>query len=64
MKRIMVSVAAVLFVNVLASAAVGQDLAPGDNLVVEGVPAIPLSLVEHVGRYTQFRAASIARPMF
>jgi len=32
-------------------------LAPGDNLVVEGVPAVPMSLVEQVGRYSEFRYA-------
>ena len=34
------------------------DLKPGDNLVIEGVPPIPLTLVDAVGRYTDFRAAS------
>jgi dipeptidyl aminopeptidase/acylaminoacyl peptidase len=32
-------------------------LTPGDNLVVEGVPAIPASIAEKAGRYTEFRAA-------
>jgi dipeptidyl aminopeptidase/acylaminoacyl peptidase len=32
-------------------------LAPGENLVVEGVPPIPASLVESIGRYTNFRQA-------
>ena len=31
------------------------DLKPGDNLVIEGVPPIPLTLVDAVGRYTEFR---------
>ena len=34
------------------------DLKPGDNLVIEGVPPIPLTLVDAVGRYTDFRAAT------
>ncbi|MGB8508768.1 MAG: prolyl oligopeptidase family serine peptidase [Pyrinomonadaceae bacterium] len=38
----------------------GATVAPGDNLVVEGVPAIPSSLTEDVRRYTEFRAASLA----
>src|SRR5262249_45828329 len=33
------------------------DIKPGDNLVVDGVPAIPASIAERVGRYTEFRAA-------
>jgi dipeptidyl aminopeptidase/acylaminoacyl peptidase len=33
-------------------------LAPGDNLVIENVPPIPRSLVDAVGRYTEFRFAT------
>jgi dipeptidyl aminopeptidase/acylaminoacyl peptidase len=32
---------------------------PGDNLVVEGVPAIPDSLADRVDRYTEFRSATL-----
>jgi dipeptidyl aminopeptidase/acylaminoacyl peptidase len=35
-------------------------IAPGENLTVEGVPPIPASLAEEVGRYTEFRAATLA----
>lgn len=35
-------------------------LAPGDNLVAEGIPAIPASLAERAGRYTDFRMATFA----
>jgi dipeptidyl aminopeptidase/acylaminoacyl peptidase len=40
----------------------GQDdyLVPGDNLVVEGIPKIPLQLADEVSRYTEFRGAGIA----
>ena len=34
-----------------------QVVAPGDNLVAQGVPPIPASLADTVGRYTDFRAA-------
>ena len=34
-------------------------LAPGDNLVVEGIPPIPASLAERAGRYTDFRLAML-----
>jgi dipeptidyl aminopeptidase/acylaminoacyl peptidase len=47
----------------LVSPALGQlaaVVAPGDNLVVEGVPAIPAALAEDVRRYTEFRAAGLA----
>ncbi|MDX2229097.1 MAG: prolyl oligopeptidase family serine peptidase [Leptolyngbyaceae cyanobacterium bins.349] len=33
---------------------------PNENLVVQGVPEIPLSLVEQVKRYTEFRGAVLA----
>lgn len=33
---------------------------PNENLVVEGIPEIPLSLVEQVKRYTEFRGAVLA----
>src|SRR6266852_4810600 len=33
---------------------------PAENLVVEGVPAIPGSLVETAGRYGSFRSATLA----
>jgi len=41
----------------LGSAAEEEYVTPGDTLVVEGVPKIPASLAERVGRYTEFRAA-------
>nr|CAA9293471.1 FIG00684568: hypothetical protein [uncultured Armatimonadetes bacterium] len=34
-------------------------VAPGENLVVQGVPPIPAALAEKVGRYTEFRAAGL-----
>ncbi len=40
--------------------ALAATFPPNDNLVVEGVPAIPLSLVEQVKRYTEFRGALLA----
>lgn len=33
---------------------------PNENLVVEGIPEIPLSLVEQVKRYTEFRGALLS----
>lgn len=57
---------AVLFLFPLTgfpSSATGQALedvvTPGDNLVVEGIPAIPDSLAERVDRYTEFRSATL-----
>src|SRR5258707_202643 len=40
----------------------GQEgvIAPGENLVVDGVPKIPASLVETAGRYGSYRGAGLA----
>jgi dipeptidyl aminopeptidase/acylaminoacyl peptidase len=60
MKRTTRLLAAILL---LVPAALGQRpaiIVPGDNLVVEGVPAIPAQLSEDVRRYTEFRAAGLA----
>lgn len=48
----------VLFVS--ATRADGGMVAPGDNLVVEGIPSIPANLADEVGRYTEFRSAAIS----
>ena len=36
-----------------------QTIAPNDNLVIDGIPSIPVAIAEGVGRYTEFRSASI-----
>src|SRR5258708_17605992 len=43
-------------------AARAQDgtIAPAENLIVAGVPAIPASLVETAGRYGSYRSATLA----
>lgn len=35
-----------------------KALAPGDNLIVDGIPPIPVELTDQVGRYTESRAAA------
>src|ERR1700733_8055775 len=49
----------VLAVVLFASFACGQgdEVAPNENLVVEGIPKIPVSLADAVGRYSEFRSA-------
>src|SRR5687768_9899964 len=49
---------AFVFVGGAVVAAQETELKPGDNLVVEGIPAIPQDLVERVNRYTEFRSAA------
>ncbi|HYA26015.1 MAG TPA: S9 family peptidase, partial [Terriglobales bacterium] len=51
----------ILVVLSLISLAFSQsdEIVPADNLVVEGVPKIPTSLVETVDRYSNFRGATL-----
>ena len=49
--------AALLLLSV--SVALAQDeIRPNENLVVEGIPAIPLAIAEKIGPYTEFRSAA------
>lgn len=52
----------VLAVLALATMAWAQsdDIVPNENLVAEGIPKIPASLAESVGRYSEFRTAGFA----
>jgi dipeptidyl aminopeptidase/acylaminoacyl peptidase len=43
-----------------ATEADNGTIAPGENLVVEGIPAIPAKLADEVGRYTEFRSAGFS----
>jgi dipeptidyl aminopeptidase/acylaminoacyl peptidase len=61
--RLQKSTLALLLSLPLAAPAAAQPaqepvLAPGDNLVVQGVPAIPASLAAEVRRYTESRSAA------
>jgi dipeptidyl aminopeptidase/acylaminoacyl peptidase len=49
----------VLAVILFATFAFAQsdEVAPNENLVAEGIPKIPVSLAESVGRYSEFRSA-------
>jgi dipeptidyl aminopeptidase/acylaminoacyl peptidase len=46
-----------LFLAGICSLAQENMIAPGENLVVDGVPKIPASLAETIGRYTENREA-------
>src|SRR6202158_58692 len=58
-KKLLLILAAMLLV---AAAVPAQEpvVAPADNLVVDGVPKIPASLVEAAGRYGSYRSATLA----
>ncbi|HEX6624788.1 MAG TPA: hypothetical protein VF064_13835, partial [Pyrinomonadaceae bacterium] len=57
-RQVRLIVAALLLASTVA--AQGGMIVPGDNLVVEGVPAIPANIAEEVRRYTEFRAANLS----
>ncbi|MFO0919151.1 MAG: S9 family peptidase [Planctomycetaceae bacterium] len=47
----------VVWACLAVSAAAAETLEPGENLVADGIPEIPLRLVEDVSRYTESRSA-------
>ena len=56
------SVMAFALATFVAQPVVAQEgtIAPAENLVVDGVPAIPASLAETAGRYGSYRSAILA----
>lgn len=58
-KRLLLFLAGMLLAAVYASAQEAV-FAPPENLIVDGVPQIPASLVETAGRYGSFRSANLA----
>src|SRR2546422_8498175 len=40
-------------------AAAPATLKPGENLLVQGIPAIPATIAEQANRYTEFRSAAV-----
>src|ERR1700752_2229479 len=58
MKRILCLALLLLFSTF--TFAQGDEIVPNENLVAEGIPKIPASLAENVGRYSEFRTATFA----
>ncbi|MEX1140482.1 MAG: prolyl oligopeptidase family serine peptidase [Bacteroidota bacterium] len=58
MKRLVVLI--LFFALIPSLRAQEQTIKPGENLLVDGIPPIPTSLAEAVGRYTEFRSAGIS----
>jgi dipeptidyl aminopeptidase/acylaminoacyl peptidase len=52
--------AAMILISALNGSAQEAVIAPGDNLVVQGAPKIPASLVETAGKYGSYRSAILA----
>lgn len=50
---------AIATLSLLAFAQPPQTVVPGENLVIDGVPPIPASIAQQVGRYTEFRSAAL-----
>jgi dipeptidyl aminopeptidase/acylaminoacyl peptidase len=59
MVRMLIALA-FLGVPVASGAQQPQPVIPGDNLVVQGIPPIPATLVDDVQRYTEARPAQLA----
>jgi dipeptidyl aminopeptidase/acylaminoacyl peptidase len=49
-----------VFAQQAAQPQAAATLKPYDNLVIENVPPVPLTLIESVGRYTEYRTARFA----
>jgi dipeptidyl aminopeptidase/acylaminoacyl peptidase len=58
--RIRAALSAGVFCLTALAAAQTAEIKPGESLVVEGVPPIPASLADEVGRYTEFRSATFS----
>jgi dipeptidyl aminopeptidase/acylaminoacyl peptidase len=56
-KALVLSAFALIAVGWSRSGFAADTVAPPDSLVAENIPAIPASVAESVGRYTEFRAA-------
>jgi dipeptidyl aminopeptidase/acylaminoacyl peptidase len=56
MRRAIITVI-VLFLVVPFAFAQEEYITPGDNLVLDGIPKIPVALADQIGRYNDFRAA-------
>ncbi|WP_245912332.1 S9 family peptidase [Brunnivagina elsteri] len=60
LSRLFCTFLAVVLLPTFMAAAQTTNITPSDNLVVEGIPPIPTTLVESVERYTNFRSASLS----
>lgn len=58
--RMFVSLGSLIILATAAAAQTPAVIAPTENLVVDGVPAIPLGLAADVRRYTESRSAGLA----
>jgi dipeptidyl aminopeptidase/acylaminoacyl peptidase len=58
-KILAVILAIVLSLTAMEPVQAAATFSPSENLVVEGIPPIPQSLVEAISRYTDFRGASL-----
>jgi dipeptidyl aminopeptidase/acylaminoacyl peptidase len=58
--RIRAALSVGVFCLTALAAAQTAEIKPGESLVVEGIPPIPASLADELGRYTEFRSASFS----
>src|SRR5690242_20367568 len=61
MKRFTMALLGLLFAaQSIVVFAQSDSIAPSDNLVVEGIPKIPVAMAEEINRYTEFRSADLS----
>lgn len=61
MKRFVKVIFALLVAAELTVVVAQSDVVtPGENLVVEGIPSIPVAMAEEINRYTEFRYADLS----
>ena len=58
MKKIFVLIVILAALSFALSGSGDEALKPGDNLIIEGIPAIPVALADDAAVYNNFRAAS------
>lgn len=60
MKRFNVLLILLIVARLTVALAQNDVVSPAENLVVEGIPKIPVTLAEEINRYTEFRSAGLA----
>jgi dipeptidyl aminopeptidase/acylaminoacyl peptidase len=59
LKKLILVAAGIVF-STTSTLAQEPTIAPGENLVVDGVPSIPASMADTAGRYSSYRGATLA----
>lgn len=58
MRKVYVFFVVLFLLSTVSFAQQPATLTPGENLIVDGIPPVPMSIVDQASRYTDFRAAT------